>query len=96
MENSNVSVKVGDVVNVIFSVGVVHPLYNKAVKARITIAGGGYNGKCIEAETIEPVHHPENPKGILVFDKNWNFSRYKTSPAFDEVWCGWVEKIIAA
>jgi hypothetical protein len=94
MSNSNVSVKVGDVVNVMFCTGGSHPLANKVVPARITMIGG-YNGKCIEAETLEQVHHPEDPEGILVFDKNGNFLRYKVRPAFDEVWKGWVEKVVA-
>ena len=89
------NVKIGDVVNVIFSVGVAHPLYKKVVKAKITRIGG-YNGKCIEAETLETVHHPENPVGIFVYDKNWNFIGYKTAPAYDEIWNGWVDEIIAA
>ena len=88
------SVKVGDLVNVIFSVGVAHPLYNKVVKARVTMIGG-YNGKCIEAETIEPVHHDENPHGILCYDKYYRFIGYETTPAYDEVWNGWIEKIVA-
>lgn len=91
--SNEVNVKVGEVVNVVFSTGGKHPLSNKVVPARITLIGG-YNGKCIEAETLEPVHHPEDPKGILVFDKNWNFSHYKTRPAYDKVWKGWVDKVI--
>lgn len=89
----NVNVKVGDVVNVVFNTGVEHPLANKVVAARITMIGG-YNGKCIEAETLELVHHPENPEGTLVFDNDFNFVGYETTPAYDEIWKGWVEKIV--
>jgi hypothetical protein len=87
------NVKVGDIVDVIFSVGVAHPLYNKVVKARVTMIGG-YNGKCIEASTIELVHHNEDPKGIHIYDKNWNFVGYETKPAYDEIWIGWIDKVI--
>jgi hypothetical protein len=91
--NNEVNVKVGEVVNVVFSTGDKHPLSNKVVPARITLIGG-YNGKCIEAETLKPVHHPEDPKGILVFNKNGKFLRYEVRPAYDKVWKGWVDKVI--
>lgn len=91
---TSTNVKVGDLVNVIFSVGVAHPLYNKPVKAKIT-GIGGYNGKCILCETIEPVHHDENPHGILRYDKYDRFIGYETTPAYDEIWEGWIEKIVA-
>lgn len=87
------NVKVGDIVNVLFSVGYAHPLTNKVVKAEI-IHIGGYNGKCIEAKTLELVHHPENPQGILCYDKYGKFLGFKTAPAYDEFWTGWVKEVI--
>lgn len=92
--DNKLNVKVGDKVTVIFSVGVAHPLYNIPTEAVVTRIGG-YNGKCIECKTLKPVHHDENPEGIFVFDKNWNFLRYETSKAYDEIWEGWIEKIVA-
>jgi len=88
------NVKVGDKVTVIFSVGVAHPLYNIPTEAEVTCIGG-YNGKCIECKTLKPVHHRENPEGIHIYDKNWNFLRYETKEAYDEIWEGWIEKIVA-
>lgn len=84
-------VKVGDKVRVIFSVGIAHPLYNKVVDAEITMIGG-YNGKCIEAKTIEPVHHPEDPEGIFVY-KNNKLVGCKARSAFDAIHTGWVEEV---
>jgi len=92
--DNKLNVKVGDKVTAIFSVGVAHPLYNIPTEAVVTRIGG-YNGKCIECKTLKPVHHPENPEGIFVFDKNWNFLRYETTKAYDEIWEGWIEKIVA-
>lgn len=86
------NVKVGDVVTVIFATGPAHPLYNKPTRARIN-GIGGYNGKCISAVTLVPVHHPADPKGIFVYDENDNFLRYEMRPAFDKIWEGWVERI---
>ena len=88
------NVKVGDIVTVIFSTGTAHPLYKKPTLARIN-GIGGYNGKCVSAVTLEPVYYPEDPKGILVFDKNGNFLQYKVRPAFEKIWDGWVEDIVA-
>ena len=88
------NVKVGDVVTVIFSTGPAHPLYKKPTLARIN-GIGGYNGKCVSAETLEPVYHPEDPEGLLVFDDNANFLRYEVRPAFEKIWDGWVEEIVA-
>lgn len=76
---------------VIFSVGVAHPLYNKPVNAYIESERCGYNGKCVFAHTVEPVYYPEDPKGIFVYDKDWNFLHYKTSPARSEVWHGFCQ-----
>jgi hypothetical protein len=90
---TSTSLKVGDVVNVIFSVGYEHPLFNKPVKGKITMIGG-YNGKCIEAETLELVHYNDNPHGLLCYDKYGNFIGYETKPAYDEIWTGWIEKIV--
>lgn len=87
------NLKVGQVVTVIFSVGPAHPIHNVPTRAIITRIGG-YNGRCVECTTVEPVHHPEDPEGISVFDKDWNFLHFKTRPAFDEVWCGWIDSIV--
>lgn len=88
------NVKVGDVVKVIFSTGPAHPLYKKPTLARIN-GIGGYNGKCVSAVTLKPVYHPEDPKGIRVFDNDGNFIRYEVRPAFEKIWDGWVEEIVA-
>ena len=65
-------VKKGEKVTVVFSVGVAHPIYNKEVEAVIDFVGG-YDGRQIHAHTVEAVHHPENPEGILVYGKNGKF-----------------------
>lgn len=87
-------VKVGDRIKAVFSVGVKHPLYNVPVDAKV-YAIGGYTGNGILAKTINPVHYPENPEGILCFDENGKFSHYESTPAYDEIWDGWVDKIVA-
>ena len=79
---------------VIFNVGVSHPLYNKVVEAKIITRSGGYNGRCIEAETIKEVYHPSDPKGIICFDKNYNIIGYKEREAFSKIWRGWVKEIV--
>ena len=79
---------------VIFEVGVSHPLYNKVVEAKIITRSGGYNGKCIEAETLEEVYHPSDPKGIICFDNFCNIIGYKERKAFSEIWKGWVKEIV--
>lgn len=79
---------------VIFSVGVAHPLYNKVVDAYIHTECGGYNGRCVYAETVEEVYYPEDPKGIRVYDENNRFLRYKTRPAKSEIWKGYCDCIV--
>lgn len=79
---------------VIFSVGVNHPLYNKVVEVNIITKNGGYNGRCIYAETVEEVYYPTDPQGILLFDKNDNLIGYKERKAYSKKWDGWVEKVI--
>ena len=86
-------VKKGEKVTVVFSVGVAHPIYNKEVEAVIDFVGG-YDGRQIHAHTVEAVHHPENPEGILVYGKNGKFLGYKTTPAYDKIWEGYVERVI--
>lgn len=73
---------------VIFSVGTKHPLYNKEVEAEIISESSGYNGKCVYAKTVEPVYHPKNDKGLLVF-KNGKLVGYKPREAFEEIWKGY-------
>ena len=82
----------GNIVNVVFSVGVKHPLYKKSVKAELTAVGTGYNGFEIEAATIDPVHYPEDPKGILEF--HGKSVVFKPRPAYDSIHSGFIEKII--
>lgn len=86
-------VKKGDKVTVVFSVGPAHPIYNKEVEAIIDFVGG-YDGRQIHAHTVEEVHHPADPEGILVYGKNGKFLGYKEREAYDEIWEGYVEKII--
>lgn len=83
----------GTIKLVIFSVGVKHPLYNTPVQARIINSHCGYNGRCILAETVEPVHYPEDPEGLLIFSKG-KFVGYETRAAFDKIWNGYVEKVL--
>lgn len=75
-----------------FSLGEAHPLYGKFVLAEVK-TGLGYNGRCIEGTTCEPVHYPADPEGIFVFDKKDRFVRCETRPAYDEVWTGWVDAL---
>lgn len=82
-----------EIKTVIFSVGIAHPLYNKPVKAKILSRTSGYNGRCIVGETVEPVHYPEDPEGILIYSRG-KFVGYKTKPSHDDIWNGWVEKIL--
>lgn len=79
---------------VIFIVGVNHPLFNKPVRAEIIPEKCGFNGKRIYARTIKPVHYRKNPKGILCYDKDHRFIGYKSTPAYDEIWEGYVESIV--
>lgn len=78
---------------VIFSVGIAHPLYNKSVDAYIESENCGYDRRRIYAHTVEPVHYPEDPQGLLVY-KGDKFIGYKTKPAYSEVWQGYVDKIV--
>lgn len=86
-------VKKGDKVTVVFSVGPAHPIYNKEVEAVIDFVGG-YDGRQIHAHTVEEVHHPADPKGILVYGKNRRFLGYKERAAYDKIWEGYVEQVI--
>lgn len=86
-------VKKGDIVNVVFSVGVKHPLYEKPVSAKLDAVGTGYDGFRIYATTIDKVHHPEDPEGILEY-KHGKFVGYSTRPAYDKYHSGYIEKII--
>lgn len=79
---------------VIFSVGVAHPLYEKAVMAEIISSSCGYDGKQIYAKTVEEVYYPEDKKGILVYDKKGKFIGYEVRPAFSEIWEGYVESVV--
>lgn len=86
------NVKKGDKLMVVFSVGAAHPIYNTPVEAIVDFVGG-YNGKQIHAHTVNPVHHPENPKGLLVYNEGC-FVGYETKPAYDQIWEGYIEKIV--
>ena len=92
--NNEVNVKVGDVVNVVFKTGPAHPLFDKVVPARINEVNAGCYGDGIWAETLEPVYHPEDPKGIHVFDNKGKYLRSEFRPAFEKIWEGWVDKVI--
>lgn len=74
-----------------FCVGNAHPLFGRFVLADVKF-GLGYNGKCVEATTCDPVHYPEDPEGLFVYEDD-KFSHYETRPAYDEVWTGWVEAL---
>ena len=87
------NVKKGDKVTVVFNVGVAHPIYNKEVEAIVDFVGG-YDGRQIHAHTVEKVHHPENPEGILRYGKNGRFLGYEKTAAYDEIWEGYVERVI--
>lgn len=87
------NVKKGDKVTVVFSVGPAHPIYNKEVEAIVDFVGG-YDGRQIHAHTVKEVHHPVNPKGTLVYSKNGRFLGYEETAAYDEVWEGYVERVI--
>ena len=87
------NVKKGDKVTVVFNVGVAHPIYNKEVEAVIDFVGG-YDGRQIHAHTIEKVHHPADPEGILVYGKDGKFLGYQEREAYDEIWEGYVERVI--
>lgn len=82
----------GDIVNVVFSVGVKHPLYEKSVRAKLKAVGTGYDGFRIEATTIDMVHYPEDPEGSLVFHGNSVY--FKPRPAYNKIYSGFIEKII--
>ena len=86
-------VKKGDKVTVVFSVGPAHPIYNKEVEAIIDCIGG-YDGRRVFAHTVEEVHHPADPEGILVYGKDGKFLGYEEREAYDEIWEGYVERII--
>ena len=87
------NVKNGDKVTVVFSVGPAHPIYNKEVEAIVDFVGG-YDGRQIFARTVEKVHHPADPEGIFVYSKNGKFLGYKEREAYDEIWEGYVERVI--
>lgn len=82
----------GNIVNVVFSVGVKHPLYQKSVRAKLKAVGTGYDGFRIDATTIDPVHYPEDPEGGLEFRDGKVI--FKTRPAYDKIYNGFIEKII--
>ena len=84
------NVKPGDIRSVRFSTGVDHPIHNKYVPAIITHVHAGYDGNHIDAKTLNPVHWPEAPDGLITCDRQGN-PKFSTRPAFDEVWEGWVE-----
>ena len=73
---------------VIFSVGIKHPLYEKAVEAEILTENGGYNGKSIYAKAIEPVNFPRDEKGLLVF-RDGKLVGFKPREAYTEIWEGY-------
>lgn len=77
-----------EICTVIFSVGVAHPLYNKPVTAIIDKRNCGYDGRQVEATTLEKVHYPADPHGYLIYSKN-KFIGYETKPAYDERWTGY-------
>lgn len=77
------------IANVIFNVGIKHPLYNKPVCAEIISNKCGFDGRQIYARTIKPVHFRKDPKGFLVYDANNHFIGFKTRPAYDEIWEGY-------
>lgn len=79
---------------VIFNVGQHHLLYNKVVEAKIITRSGGYDKRTIEAETIEEVHYPSDPKGIFKFDKNGEIIGFEERAAYSEKWKGWVKEIV--
>lgn len=78
---------------VMFSFGPKHPLHNKVVDAYIETEHGGYDGRRVYAHTVEPIYFPEDPEGILVFDKDWNHIGYKTRAAYSQVVEGYVKLI---
>lgn len=80
--------------NVIFSVGVAHPLYNKPVAAVIESEQCGYDGRRIFGRTIEPVKFEADPCGLLVYDANHKFIGYKTRPEFSQIHRGYIERVI--
>lgn len=80
---------------VIFSVGPAHPLYNQPVDAYIEHENCGFDGRRVLARTVEPVYYPEDPEGLFVYDKDWNFKGYKTRPAYSKVWSGYVEQVLS-
>ena len=93
MKAVRTKIKKGEKVTVVFSVGVEHPLYKKEVEAIVDFIGG-YDGKQIHCHTVEPVHYPEDPKGIYVYDRNDNFIGYKNREAYDEIWEGYIDELV--
>ena len=85
------NVQPGDIRLVQFEVGPAHPLYNKWVPAEITrvIKTTSRTGIGIEAETIEPVIWPEDPKGSFI-DKGKEIQWVKT-PVHSANHSGWVK-----
>lgn len=79
---------------VIFNVGALHPLYNKIVEANIITRSGGYDKRTIEAETIEEVHYPSDPKGKFVFNEYGDIIGFQERAAYSEKWKGWVKEIV--
>lgn len=74
---------------VIFFVGVKHPLYKKPVLAEVISTKCGYDGRQTYAKTVKPVHYREDKHGILCYDAHNHFTGYKTRPAFDKIYEGY-------
>lgn len=83
------NVKPGDIRLVQFETGVDNPIKDQWIPAVITRAFNNGRKMCIEAETLEPIHWPEDPKGYFYFDKLGRF-RTKRRPAYDAKHIGWV------
>lgn len=79
---------------VIFNVGQNHPLYNKVVEANIITRNGGYDRRTIEAETLEEVHYPSDPKGIFKLNQYGDIIGYAERAAYSEKWIGWVKEVV--
>ena len=84
------NVKVGDIRSVQFEVCVKHPLRKKYVPAKITRVNAGWDGKGIEAETLEPFIWPEDPQGSFWKDPNTGETHWETIPEHNAIHSGWV------
>ena len=84
------NVKVGDIRSIQFEVGIKHPLRKKYVPARITRVNASWDGKGIEAETIDPFIWPEDPQGKFWEDPSTGEIHWETVPEHEATHRGWV------